>query len=100
MVMAIDRLAQHRHAVITLARRSAKNAVKRQLQAQGVRLHDVTAKDIAIWAESWFDAHRDELIAEAKNVIATSPLFVRWQAHRSPLHGSYEWFSVQGVLQS
>jgi hypothetical protein len=30
-------------------------------------------------AERWFDAHRAELIAEAEQVVATSPLFARWR---------------------
>ena len=78
-----ERLAQHRRAVIALAHQSARRAIKRQFQAQGVRLSDVTARDLTIWAEAWFDTHRQELIAEAENAIATWPGFERW---RKPSH--------------
>ena len=74
-----DRLAQHRQAVITLAHQSSKRAIKRQLRAQGIRINDVSAREIAIWAEFWFTMHRHELIAEAEHVIATSPYFERWR---------------------
>jgi hypothetical protein len=77
-----ERLAQHRRAVISLAHQSAKRAVKRQFQAQGVKLHDVTTREISIWAEAWFNAHSAELIAEAKHTIATWPEFARWREPR------------------
>jgi len=80
-----ERLAQHRRAVIALAHQSAKRAVKRQFQAQGVKLHDLTARQITIWAEAWFDAHSAELIAEAKHNIATWPGFERWREPYGPL---------------
>ena len=66
-----ERLAQHRRAVITLAHQSARRAIKRQFQAQGVRLHDLTARKISIWAQAWFD-------------IATWPEFARWRRPVSP----------------
>jgi hypothetical protein len=64
---------------MVLAHQSAQKAVKRQLRAQGVRLWDVTAKDISIQARAWLDAHRDQLIAEAEHAIATWPEFARWR---------------------
>ena len=83
-----DRLAQHRQAVSTLALQSSKRAIKRQLRAQGVRLHDVTARDLTIWAEAWFNAHRQELIAEAEDAIATWPGFERWRKPSPPVSES------------
>jgi hypothetical protein len=71
----LERMQRHRRAVMVLAHQSAQRAVKARLRARGVRLWDVTAKDISIRARAWFDAHREELIAEAEQVIATSPLF-------------------------
>jgi hypothetical protein len=76
---ALERMQRHRWAVIRLAHRSATNAVKRQLQAQGVRLSEVSAKEIMVRAEAFFQAHRAELIAKAEEVIATSPHFARWR---------------------
>jgi hypothetical protein len=71
----LERMQRHRHAVRVLAHQSAQRAIKARLRAQGVRLTDVTAKDISIQARAWFDVHRDKLIAEAEQVIATSPRF-------------------------
>ena len=85
MDRATQKLQQYRSAVITLAHQSARRAIKRQLQAQGVKLHDVSAKCIAIWAEAWFDAHRQELIAEAEHAIATWPGFARWRIPCRPV---------------
>jgi hypothetical protein len=70
-----EKIQRHRHAVMVLAHQSAQRAIKARLRGQGVRLTDVTAKDISIQARAWFDVHRDELIAEAEQVIATSPRF-------------------------
>jgi hypothetical protein len=77
--LALERMQRHRHAVITLAVHSATKAVKRRLRAQGIRLHEVTAKDIRIRAEAYFEVHRAELIAQAERAIATWPGFARWR---------------------
>jgi hypothetical protein len=71
-----QKLREHRTAVAVLARQSAKRALKAQLKAEGLKVSQFSAKDISIRADAWFDAHRAELIAEAEQVIATSPLFV------------------------
>ena len=70
-----QKLREHRHAVLVLAHQSARKAIKAQLRAEGLKLSQFSAKDISIRAEAWFDVHRQELIAEAEQVIATSPLF-------------------------
>ena len=71
----LERMQRHRSAVAVLARQSARRAIKAQLKAEGLKISQFTAKDISIRADAWFDAHRAELIAEAEQVIATSPLF-------------------------
>jgi hypothetical protein len=71
-----------------LAHQAARRAIKREFQAQGVRLHDLTAREIAIWGEAWFNAHSAELIAEAKHTIATWPEFARWREPRRPVSPS------------
>jgi len=57
-------MLKYRAAVITLAHQSAQRAIKAKLRAQGVRLHDISARDLRIQAEAYFNAHRAELIAE------------------------------------
>jgi hypothetical protein len=75
----LERIRQHRHAVIVLARQSARKAIKAQLRAEGLKLSQFSAKDISIRADAYFDVHRERLIAEAEHVIATSPYFARWR---------------------
>ena len=76
---AAQRLLKHRLAVATLARQAAMKAVKRQLQAQGIKLHALSAKDIRVLADDYLAQHRERLIVEAKQIIATSPLFAPWR---------------------
>ena len=75
----LEKISQHRQCVIVLAHQSARKAIKAQLRAEGLKLSQFSAKDISIRAEAWFDVHRQELIAEAEHVIATSPYFARWR---------------------
>jgi hypothetical protein len=70
-----ERVQRHRHAVMVLAHQAAQRAIRARLRAQGVRLTDVTAKDISIQATAWLDARCEELIAEAEQLINTSPRF-------------------------
>ena len=78
-----ERIQRHRHAVLVLvlvlAHQSARKAIKAQLRAEGLKLSQFLAKDISIRAEAWFDVHRQELIAEAEQIIATSPYLGRWR---------------------
>jgi hypothetical protein len=76
---ALERLRQHRAAVITLAHQRAKKIVQANIRAKGQRLADYSAREIALLAENYLAQHRQELIAEAENVIATSPYFVQWR---------------------
>jgi hypothetical protein len=72
-------MRQHRQCVIVLAHQSARKAIKAQLRAEGLKLSQFSAKNISIRAEAWFDVHRERLIAEAEQIIATSPYFERWR---------------------
>src|SRR6516165_3427644 len=74
-----QKLSEHRHAVIMLAHQSARKAIKAQLRAEGLKLSQFSAKDISIRAEAYFDVHRERLIAEAEQIVATSPYFARWR---------------------
>jgi hypothetical protein len=74
-----ERIQQHRSAVIQLARRAAIKAVNAGLRAQGARLTIAPPRTIRLFANAYFDVHRNELIAEAEQIIATSPLFARWR---------------------
>jgi hypothetical protein len=72
-----QRLLKHRLAVATLARREATKTIKAQFRAQGVKLSEVPAKTIHTFANAYFDVHHERLIAEGKQIVATSPLFAR-----------------------
>lgn len=74
-----ERVRRHRSAIITLSLYRAKKAIERQLQAQGQKLAHYSCRELRLMAEDYFDLHRDELIADAAHVIATSPHFARWR---------------------
>ena len=74
-----QKLREHHHAVIVLAHQSARKAIKAQLRAEGLKLSQFSAKDISIRADAYFDVHRERLIAEAEQIVATSPYFARWR---------------------
>jgi hypothetical protein len=61
-------------ATMTLAQQRALKAAKHQLQAQGLRVSQISHRDLVIRAEQYLAAHREELIAEAREIVA------RWQA--------------------
>jgi hypothetical protein len=61
-------------AVNVLARQAAIKATKRQLQAQGLKPTHFPHRDLVIRAEQYLAEHREELIAEAREIVA------RWQA--------------------
>ena len=48
-----------------MAQLAAKNIVKNQIRAQGLRLHDFAAKEISQRAEAWLEAH-PEMFPEAR----------------------------------
>ena len=74
-----QKLREHRQCVIVLAHQSARKAIKAQLRAEGLKLSQFSAKDISIRADAYFDVHRERLIAEAEQIVATSPYFARWR---------------------
>jgi galactose-1-phosphate uridylyltransferase len=76
---AAERILRHRHAVIVLARQSAKKAIQAQIRAQGDKLTQVPARTISIFADAYFDVYRQRLMAEAEHAIATCPGFARWR---------------------
>jgi len=65
MTRAENKAKQARVAIRVLAQQAAKNIVKSQIHAQGLRLHDFAARDIALRAEAWLEAH-PEMIAQAR----------------------------------
>jgi hypothetical protein len=73
-----QRMHRHRHAVIVLARYRAKEAVKLELRAKGLKLSCFSCRDLTLMAEDYFDQH-PELIGEAERSIATWPGFARWR---------------------
>jgi hypothetical protein len=69
------KIEKHRFAVMMLARSQAVKVIKARLREQGVRLTLVKPKDINAPAYEYLAQHRDQLIAEAERIIATSPIF-------------------------
>jgi len=61
-------------AVNVLARQAALKAAERQLEAQGLRVSQFSHRELTLRAEACLAAHRDELIADAREIVA------RWQA--------------------
>src|SRR5262245_60996319 len=76
---ALERLRQHRAAVIALALQRAKKAVQADIRAKGQRISDFSAREITLLAEDYLAQHRAELIAEAEHAIATWPGFAAWR---------------------
>ena len=65
MTRAEKKAMKARVAVRVFAQMAAKNIVKSQIRAQGLRVHDFAAKEITLRAEAWLETH-PELIAEAR----------------------------------
>jgi hypothetical protein len=58
-----DPLRYYPHMIHTVAFQRAIRIIKKQIAADGVRLGDVTARDLKIWANYYLEAHRSELTA-------------------------------------
>ena len=56
MTRAERKAMQASVAVRVLAGLAARNAVRNQIRAQGLRLHEFTAKEITLRAEAWLEA--------------------------------------------
>ena len=101
MVEATISLSPDLWAVMALARLSATNAVKRQLQAQGVKLHYISAKEMRELVDTYLAQHRADLIAQAAEIIATSPRFARWRRAKVKINAQMQTppKSTTSVLQ-
>ena len=75
----LERMQRHRTAVATLALYRAKNAVRANIRAKGLKLAQFSAKEITILAEDYLAQHRERLRVEAEHTIATWPGFARWR---------------------
>ena len=64
--------------ISTLARQTAIKAIKERLHAQGVKLSHVSARDIHLWADAYFEANRQALIEQAVTTISKSPTFRKY----------------------
>jgi hypothetical protein len=56
-------------ATHTLALQRAMNLTKRQLQAQGLKPNHFSLRDLRVRAEAYLADHREELIADAKQIV-------------------------------
>jgi hypothetical protein len=76
---AAERMRQHRHAVMVLARQSAKKLVVAQIRAKGLRPANFTAHEITELADAELGRNSAQLIAEAEHTIETWPGFARYR---------------------
>jgi hypothetical protein len=51
----------------------AKKIVQDQIRRQGHKVSEYTAAEIKTMAEMWLAMHKEELVAEAKRMAASSP---------------------------
>ena len=56
-------------AVACLAQQQAIKAIKHQLRARGLKVHSFAHREIIVLANEYAQAHRAELIAEAKPIV-------------------------------
>jgi hypothetical protein len=71
-VQAREAQARARMVMATrvLAQQAALKATKRQLQAAGLKVNHFPMRELRARAETYLAAHREELIAEARAVVA------------------------------
>jgi hypothetical protein len=62
-------LLNYPHVIVTLMRQRAIKMVRHEIAAKGLRLHDFTSAQIAMLAEAYAQAHRDELIRVACDTV-------------------------------
>lgn len=60
-------------AAIVLARQRALKAIKHQLQSHGLKLSQITYRDLMRGADAYLAQHREDLMAETK------PIVERWR---------------------
>jgi hypothetical protein len=70
-----EREQRFRCAVRTIALMRAKQAVKAQWRADGLKVSHFSAREIALQAEAYIAQHREELIARAATDVARFPEF-------------------------
>jgi hypothetical protein len=58
--------------IATLVRYKAIKCVKREMAAKGVKLHQLTACQLQLLAEAYFESHRAELIRVATDIVRTA----------------------------
>jgi hypothetical protein len=75
--------------IYTRALQLAKKAVVEDLRRQGLKVRKYTAKEIAIRADAYLDAHMETLIPEAARSVVTWPCCQRLVAEyrKSEQHG-------------
>jgi regulator of protease activity HflC (stomatin/prohibitin superfamily) len=68
-----QRLLKHRAAVATLAQQAARKAVKERLRADGLKLHDFSAKEISALADKYLAEHRARLETAVQEIMQKTP---------------------------
>jgi hypothetical protein len=70
-------LRYYPHMIHTVAFQRAIRIIKKQLAADGVRIGDVTSRDLKIWANEYLQAHRSELIEATIEWVRGDPGFMK-----------------------
>jgi hypothetical protein len=98
----MQKMLRHRLAVMTLARMRAKKSVLLALRAQGLKSQHFSARDIAVLSDHYLNQHRDRLVAEAEEAIATWPDFAAWRCaeFNNNAQTGNEAESIASVVQS
>ena|SRR6516165_975434 len=72
-----------------LAWQRAMRIVKEQLAADNIKLHNVTARDLKLWADQLLEAHRAELIAATIASVGREPGFAESAVSEAKRKGRY-----------
>ena len=72
-------LQRYRQTVLILAHKRAKREVERELRAKGIRTTLFRPAEISALAHDYLAQHKERLIAEAEEAIATWPGFAQWR---------------------
>ena len=63
--------ARQRRYIIYRAHHFAKQRVLETIKAQGLKVARYSAKEIASWADLYFDDHREALLAQARAKLSS-----------------------------
>ena len=88
-----------RSAIISLAKREAREAIKRKLRAEGTRVTLLTVSEINRLADAHLRAHATELLAKAEASGTVRPRRALWSSRTlRPRRALFPLFARSGIL--